>query len=155
MRNHAHSKDVNGRNKSGQDAVAVLKKALDLAGASCEFFVPHRMRDGYGMRPEVIDRAAADGVGLVISVDTGIRANTVVEHASGLGIDVIVTDHHLPDAELPPALAVVNPNRRDCPYPEKNLCGAGVTFKLVQAFLRALEWPAERVRKLIAKSRGE
>jgi single-stranded-DNA-specific exonuclease len=132
----------------GTTSIVVLKKALDLAGASCEFFVPHRMRDGYGMRPEVIDRAAADGVALVVSVDTGIRANAVVEHARGLGIDVIVTDHHLPDAELPPAFAVINPNRRDCTYPEKNLCGAGVTFKLVQAFLRALDWPAERVRKL-------
>ena len=132
----------------GTTSIVVLKKALDLAGASCDFFVPHRMRDGYGMRPEVIDRAAADGVALVISVDTGIRANAVVEHARGLGIDVIVTDHHLPDAELPPALAVINPNRRDCTYPEKNLCGAGVTFKLVQAFLRVLEWPPERVRKL-------
>ena len=132
----------------GTTSIVILKKALDLAGATSEFFVPHRMRDGYGMRPEVIDRAASEGVGLVISVDTGIRANAVVEHARGLGIDVIVTDHHLPDTELPPALAVINPNRRDCAYPEKNLCGAGVTFKLVQAMLRALEWPDDRVRKL-------
>jgi single-stranded-DNA-specific exonuclease len=132
----------------GTTSIVVLKKALDLAGASSEFFVPHRMRDGYGMRPEVIDRAAAEGVGLVISVDTGIRANAVVEHARQLGIDVIVTDHHLPDSELPPALAVINPNRRDCAYPEKNLCGAAVTFKLVQALLQRLEWPAERVRKI-------
>ena len=132
----------------GTTSIVILKKALDLAGATSDFFVPHRMRDGYGMRPEVIDRAASEGVALVISVDTGIRANAVVEHARGLGIDVIVTDHHLPDTELPPALAVINPNRRDCTYPEKNLCGAGVTFKLVQAMLQGLEWPAERVRKL-------
>jgi single-stranded-DNA-specific exonuclease len=132
----------------GTTSIVVLKKALDLAGASTEFFVPHRMRDGYGMRPEVIDRAASEGVALVISVDTGIRANSVVEHARTLGIDVIVTDHHLPDSELPPALAVINPNRRDCAYPEKNLCGAAVTFKLVQALMQRLEWPAERVRKI-------
>ena len=132
----------------GTTSIVVLKKALDLAGASSEFFVPHRMRDGYGMRPEVIDRAASEGVALVISVDTGIRANSVVEHARTLGIDVIVTDHHLPDSELPPALAVINPNRRDCEYPEKNLCGAGVTFKLVQALMQRLKWPAERVRKI-------
>lgn len=132
----------------GTTSIVILKKALDLAGAASEFFVPHRMRDGYGMRPEVIDRAAAEGVSLVISVDTGIRANAVVEHARGLGIDVIVTDHHLPDAELPPALAVINPNRRDCDYPEKNLCGAGVTFKLVQALMRTLDWPADRVHRL-------
>ena len=132
----------------GATSIVVLKKALDLAGANCEFFIPHRMRDGYGMRPEVIDRAASEGVALVISVDTGIRANAVVEHARNLGIDVIVTDHHLPDTEIPPAVAVINPNRRDCSYPEKNLCGAGVTFKLVQALFRDLDWPAERVRKL-------
>jgi single-stranded-DNA-specific exonuclease len=132
----------------GTTSIVVLKKALDLAGAVSEFFVPHRMRDGYGMRPEVIDRAASEGVALVISVDTGIRANAVVEHARKLGIDVIVTDHHLPDSELPPAIAVINPNRHDCAYPEKNLCGAAVTFKLIQALLQRLEWPAERVRKI-------
>lgn len=132
----------------GTTSIVVLKKALDLAGAVSEFFVPHRMRDGYGMRPEVIDRAAAGGVALVISVDTGIRANAVVQHARQLGIDVIVTDHHLPDTELPPALAVINPNRHDCEYPEKNLCGAGVTFKLIQALLRELDWPTDRVRKI-------
>ena len=132
----------------GTTSIVVLKKALDLAGASSNFFVPHRMRDGYGMRPEVIDRAASEGVALVISVDTGIRANAVVEHARKLGIDVIVTDHHLPDTELPPAVAVINPNRRDCDYPEKNLCGAAVTFKLVQALFQRLEWPADRVRKI-------
>ena len=87
----------------GTTSIVILKKALDLAGAASDFFVPHRMRDGYGMRPEVIDRAASEGVGLVISVDTGIRANAVVEHAKLSGIDVIVTDHHLPEAELPPA----------------------------------------------------
>jgi len=77
------------------------------------------------MKSEVVAAAAAEGVGLIVSVDTGIRANDVVRHAAGLGMDVIVTDHHLPQAELPPALAVLNPNRADCTYPEKNLCGAG------------------------------
>ena len=72
---------------------------------------------------------------LIVSVDTGIRASAVVEQARGLGIDVIVTDHHLPESTLPPALAVLNPNRRDCGYPEKNLCGAGVALKLIQALL--------------------
>ena len=88
------------------------------------------------MRPEVVEAAAAEGVKLIVSVDTGIRAAEVVRRANELGIDVIVTDHHLPETELPPALAVLNPNRPDCPYPEKNLCGAGVAFKLVQALLR-------------------
>lgn len=132
----------------GTTSIVILKKVLDLAGGNVEFHVPHRLKEGYGMRPEVIDRACADGVTLVVSVDTGIRANAVVEHARTLGIDVIVTDHHLPEAELPLAVAVINPNRPDCTYPEKDLCGAGVTFKLVQALLRRLEWPADRIRRM-------
>ena len=132
----------------GTSSVVILKKVLDLTGAQVEFHVPHRVKDGYGMRTEVIDRAAASGVGLVISVDTGIRANAVVAHARTLGVDVIVTDHHLPEAELPQAVAVINPNRPDCTYPEKNLCGAGVTFKLIQALLRKLDWPVERVGRI-------
>ena len=132
----------------GTTSIVILKKTLDTVGADVEFHVPHRVKDGYGMRPEIIDLAAASGVRLVISVDTGIRANAVVEHARAIGIDVIVTDHHLPETELPPAIAVINPSRRDCGYPDKNLCGAGVTFKLVQALLRKLDWPPEKIRRM-------
>lgn len=132
----------------GTTSVVILKKALELLGASVDFFVPHRMRDGYGMRPEVIGRASSDGVKLVISVDTGIRAGAVVEHATALGIDVIITDHHLPDKLLPEAVAVINPNRPDCGYPEKNLCGAGVAFKLVQGILTRFNLPADRIARL-------
>ena len=132
----------------GTTAVVLLTKAIELAGGAASYHVPHRLKDGYGMRPEVVETAAADGVKLIISVDTGIRASEVVRRANELGIDVIVTDHHLPEAELPPALAVLNPNRPDCPYPEKNLCGAGVAFKLVQALLAGEEWPAEKVRRI-------
>jgi single-stranded-DNA-specific exonuclease len=132
----------------GTTAVVLLTKAIELAGGAASYHVPHRLKDGYGMRPEVVETAAAAGVSLVISVDTGIRASEVVRRANELGIDVIVTDHHLPEAELPPALAVLNPNRPDCPYPEKNLCGAGVAFKLVQALLAGEEWPADKVRRI-------
>ena len=132
----------------GTTSVVILKRAIQIAGGQAEFYVPHRMRDGYGMRPEVIDRAAEAGVRLVISVDTGIRAGAVVQHARELGIDVIVTDHHLPEAELPPAVAVVNPNRRDCTYPDKNLCGAAVTLKLVQATLEAVGWAPAKVARI-------
>jgi single-stranded-DNA-specific exonuclease len=132
----------------GTSSIVILKKAIDLAGGAAEFHVPNRLRDGYGMRPEVIERAAHQGVRLVVSVDTGIRAGDVVRHATHLGLDTIITDHHLPEADLPPALAVLNPNRPDCPYPEKNLCGAGVTFKLVQALLDRLGWPADRVQRM-------
>src|SRR5204863_3119369 len=100
-----------------------------------------------GMRPEVVETAAARGVSLIISVDTGIRAAEVVRRASELAIDVIITDHHLPEAELPPALAVLNPNRPGCGYPEKNLCGVGVAFKLVQGLMESFDWPADKVRR--------
>jgi single-stranded-DNA-specific exonuclease len=133
----------------GTVSVVILKKAIEMAGGEANYHVPHRIRDGYGMRAEVIERAAAMGVRLIISVDTGIRATEVVRGARELGIDVIVTDHHLPEAELPPALAVLNPNRRDCCYPDKNLCGAGVAFKLVQALLRTLGWPDEKLARML------
>jgi len=133
----------------GTVSVVILKKAIELAGGEAGFHVPHRLKDGYGMRAEVIERAAAMGVRLIISVDTGIRATEVVRGARELGIDVIVTDHHLPDAELPPALAVLNPNRRDCSYPDKNLCGAGVAFKLVQALLSSLSWPQAKLARML------
>jgi single-stranded-DNA-specific exonuclease len=133
----------------GTSSVVILKKAIELAGGTVSFHVPHRLRDGYGMRSEVVEEAAGRGVKLIVSVDTGIRAAEVVQHASEVGIDVIITDHHLPEAELPKALAVLNPNRSDCSYPEKNLCGAGVALKLIHALLLKLEWPAERVRKLL------
>jgi single-stranded-DNA-specific exonuclease len=119
----------------GTSSVVILKKGIELLGGHITFHVPHRLRDGYGMRSDVVEEAASKGVKLIISVDTGIRAGEVVRTASALGIDVIVTDHHLPEAELPPALAVLNPNRLDCTYPEKNLCGAGVALKLIQALL--------------------
>ncbi len=132
----------------GTTSVVLLTKAIELAGGAADYHVPHRLKDGYGMRPEVVETMAAEGVKLIVSVDTGIRAAEVVKRARELGIDVIVTDHHLPDSELPPALAVLNPNRPDCPYAEKNLCGAGVAFKLVQGLLATLGWPDAKVRRV-------
>jgi single-stranded-DNA-specific exonuclease len=132
----------------GTTSVVILKKAIELAGGSAEYHIPHRLRDGYGMRPEAIDEAAAAGAKLIVSLDTGIRAAQAVCRARSLGIDVIVTDHHLPDHDLPPAHAVLNPNQPGCSYPEKNLCGVGVAFKLVQALLATLGWRAEKVRRI-------
>jgi single-stranded-DNA-specific exonuclease len=133
----------------GTTAVVILYKALELAGGAVSFHVPHRLRDGYGMQPGVIEDAARDGVGLIVSVDTGIRANDVVRQARDLGIDVIITDHHLPDHELPPALAVLNPNRPGCGYPDKRLCGAGVAFQLARALFGSLGWSEKKVRALV------
>ncbi|MDR3702129.1 MAG: single-stranded-DNA-specific exonuclease RecJ [Candidatus Sulfopaludibacter sp.] len=132
----------------GTTSVVLLSKAIELAGGAADYHVPHRLKDGYGMRPEVVEAMAAGGVKLIVSVDTGIRSAEVVKRARELGIDVIVTDHHLPESELPPALAVLNPNRPDCPYPEKNLCGAGVAFKLVQGLLATLGWPDAKLRRV-------
>ena len=130
----------------GTSSVVLLTKAIELAGGAAEYHVPNRLKDGYGMRAAVVEALAEQGVKLIVSVDTGIRAAEVVQRANELGIDVIVTDHHLPEEELPPAIAVLNPNRPDCAYPEKNLCGAGVAFKLAQALMGTQNWSAARVR---------
>jgi single-stranded-DNA-specific exonuclease len=120
----------------GTTAIVVLKTAIELCGGAASFHVPHRIREGYGMKDEVIERAAASGVRLIISVDTGIRAFAAGETARRLGIDLIVTDHHLPGHDgVPLALAVLNPNQPDCAYPCKALCGCGVAFKLAQALM--------------------
>jgi len=119
----------------GTLSVVVLLAALRGLGAQVEAFVPHRQSDGYGMRAAVIEEAAAKGFRVVISVDTGIREHEALARARELGLDCIVTDHHLPDEHLPPACAILNPQRADSGYPEKLLAGVGVAFKLVQALL--------------------
>ena len=123
----------------GTTATVLLRAAISIAGGSADFHTPHRVKEGYGMRAEVVEQAAADDVKLLISVDTGIREAEVVAGARTLGIDVIITDHHLPDeGALPDCVAVLNPNQPDCEYPEKNLSGVGVAFKLADALFRAL-----------------
>jgi single-stranded-DNA-specific exonuclease len=120
----------------GTTAIVILKTAIELCGGSADFHVPHRIREGYGMKDEIIERAAVAGVHLIISVDTGIRDAAVAETARRLGVDLIVTDHHLPGQDgVPAALAVLNPNQPGCGYPCKALCGAGVAFKLVQGLM--------------------
>ncbi len=120
----------------GTTAIVILKTAIELCGGAADFHVPHRIREGYGMKDDVIERAAAAGIRLIISVDTGIRAFAAAETAERLGVDLIVTDHHLPGSDgVPKALAVLNPNQPGCEYPCKALCGAGVGFKLAQALM--------------------
>ena len=119
----------------GTMAVVVLLTTLRMLGAEVEAYVPHRLTDGYGMRVPVVEEAAAKGFRVVVSVDTGIREHEVLARARELGVDCIVTDHHLPDGHLPPACAILNPRRPDCAYPEKSLAGVGVAFKLAQALL--------------------
>jgi len=117
----------------GVTSTVILRRALELLGADVTHFIPERLRDGYGLQPAALDRLHADGVGLVISVDCGIRGVEAAQRARELGIDLIITDHHEPDTTLPAALAVINPKRHDCTYPDKNLAGVGVALKLVQA----------------------
>ena len=117
----------------GVTSTVILRRLLDLLGANVIHFIPERLRDGYGLEPASIERLAVQQVAVVVSVDCGIRSQAAAARARELGIDLIVTDHHEPDAVLPPALAVINPKRPDCDYPEKNLAGVGVALKLVQA----------------------
>jgi single-stranded-DNA-specific exonuclease len=117
----------------GVTSTVILRRALELLGADVTHFIPERLRDGYGLQPAALDRLHAGGARVVISVDCGIRAAEAALHARALGIDLIITDHHEPDSALPRALAVINPKRRDCTYPDKNLAGVGVALKLVHA----------------------
>ena len=139
----------------GTVATVLLKTSIERAGvmlgvtADVRYHIPHRIREGYGMQDARIEAAAAEGVRLVVSVDTGIRAFAAAEEAKRVGLDLIVTDHHLPDGVegIPEALAVLNPNQPGCGYPYKELCGAGVAFKLAQALLEdTAADEAERVR---------
>src|SRR5579872_4916475 len=121
----------------GTMAVIILKTAIELCGGAADFHVPHRIREGYDLREDVIERAAAAGIRLIISVDMGIRAFAPAQTAQRLGVDLIVTDHHLPGPDgVPKALTVLNPNQQDCEYPYKQLCGAGVAFKLAQGLMQ-------------------
>jgi single-stranded-DNA-specific exonuclease len=121
----------------GTTAVVLLKTAIEMLGGVARFHVPHRLREGYGLQSSVIEAAYADGVRLVITVDTGMRAFAEAETARRLGLDMIITDHHLTAADdsVPAALAILNPNQPGCTYPEKSLCGAAIALKLALAVL--------------------
>ncbi len=127
----------------GQCAAALLTRVLKEAGAQAHAFVPHRVRDGYDFGPAGLARARELGAGLIITCDCGITAVDAVRAARAEGIDVIVTDHHLPGESLPPAVAVLDPRRPDCPSPDKDLCGTGVAFKLAQALVPVLGLPEQ------------
>ena len=117
----------------GITSTVILRRALELLGGDVVHFIPERLRDGYGLQCAAIDRLHAERVSLIVSVDCGIRSTEAALRARELGVDLIITDHHEPEGTLPPALAVINPKRHDCTYPDKNLAGVGVALKLVQA----------------------
>jgi single-stranded-DNA-specific exonuclease len=117
----------------GITSTVILRRALELLGGQVVHFIPERLRDGYGLQPAAIERLHADGVHVIVSVDCGIRGMEAADTARALGVDLVITDHHEPDGQLPSAFAIVNPKRADCSYPDKNLAGVGVALKLVQA----------------------
>jgi len=106
--------------------------------ALLDFYIPHRYREGYGVSKMGIDFAKENDFTLIISLDCGIKSVELISYAKGIGIDFIVCDHHLPDAEIPPAVAILNPKQIDCNYPYKELCGCGVGFKLITALATEL-----------------
>ena len=134
----------------GTTAVVLLKTAIEMLGGEARFHVPHRLREGYGLQSSVLEAAYAEGVRLVITVDTGMRAFAEAETAQRLGLDLIVTDHHLAKAgdQVPVALAILNPNQAGCGYPEKSLCGAAIALKLAQALLERRDAARTREKTL-------
>ncbi len=117
----------------GITATVILERAIAGLGGDVGHFIPERLRDGYGLLASSIDRLHEGGARLIVSVDCGIRSVAAARRAAELGVDLIITDHHEPDDELPSAVAVLNPKRADSTYPDKNLAGVGVALKLVQA----------------------
>jgi single-stranded-DNA-specific exonuclease len=117
----------------GTTAVAVVLQFLNKIYQHIDYYIPHRYREGYGVSKAGIDYAKDTGATLIISLDCGIKSVELVAYAHSLNIDFIVCDHHLPDTELPKAVAILNPKQKDCAYPYKELCGCGIGFKLIQA----------------------
>ena len=117
----------------GVTSVTSLYLYLTGLGAKVTCYIPNRLGEGYGMSVAAVDQLAADGVSLIITVDTGITAHAEIAHAAALGVDTVVTDHHECHADIPVCCAVVNPHRPDCPYPFKELAGVGVVFKFICA----------------------
>ena len=120
----------------GIAGATLLTRWIRRIGGNAVPFVPHRLRDGYDFGAAGIGAAKRAGADLILTVDSGIRAHDAVTDANAAGLDVIVTDHHTPAETLPPALAVVNPNRVDCGYPNKGLCGTGVAYRLCEALVK-------------------
>jgi single-stranded-DNA-specific exonuclease len=127
----------------GTTSVASTYHFLSRHYEHLDFYIPHRYREGYGVSKAGIDHAHAQGFTLVIALDCGIKSIELIAYAKGLGIDFIVCDHHLPDEELPVAVAILNPKQPGCSYPFKELCGCGVGFKLICALCEKMQLPLE------------
>jgi single-stranded-DNA-specific exonuclease len=121
----------------GTTATALLVRVLNSLGFDTGWYIPNRFSEGYGLNDRALTEIREDGAAVVVSVDCGIRSNDTVERANTLGLDIIITDHHLPGRELPPALAVIDPNREDDQYPFKGLAGVGLAYKLAQGIVQS------------------
>ncbi|MCF6237645.1 MAG: single-stranded-DNA-specific exonuclease RecJ, partial [Candidatus Marinimicrobia bacterium] len=128
----------------GTTAAALLHLFLQSIGAKSEYYIPDRINEGYGVSHQGIDYAAEIGAQLIITCDCGITAVEQTEYAHGKGIKMIITDHHIPDDQLPDAVAILNPKLAGCEYPNKHLCGVGVAFKLTQAISKSRGLAAEQ-----------
>ena len=118
----------------GTTAVALVYRYLQNFYSEIDFYIPTRYDEGYGISAQTIERAAEDGVKLIIILDCGIKAIDEIKYAKSLGVDFIICDHHVPDSELPPAIAILNPKLEGSTYPCRHLSGCGVGYKLMQAF---------------------
>lgn len=119
----------------GVTSTSLMVWLLRGLGARFDYYIPHRVREGYGLNPQAIHQAYEDGVALIVTVDTGVSAVEEVALIQELGMDVVITDHHEPPAVLPDALALINPKKPGCPYPYKGLAGVGVALKLAEALV--------------------
>ena len=133
----------------GCTAVALVYKFIQQFYSNIEYYIPDRYDEGYGASTKGIDYAKAQGISLVIILDCGIKAHEEIAYAKSLGIDFIVCDHHTPDEQLPPAVAILNPKRSDDTYPFKHLCGCGVGFKFMQAFAKNNGIPFSKLMPLL------
>ena len=133
----------------GTTSVACMFRFLRGIHNELDFYIPHRYREGYGVSKAGIDFAKENGFSLIIALDCGIKSAELIAYAKGLQIDFIVCDHHLPDEILPPAVAILNPKQKDCPYPFKELCGCGVGYKLITALTERMGLPAEEPYKYL------
>lgn len=127
----------------GTTSVASMFQFLKNIYQHVDYYIPHRYREGYGISKLGIEFAKENNFSLIISLDCGIKSVELIDYASSLGIDFIVCDHHLPDKEIPKAVAILNPKQKDCSYPYKELCGCGVGFKLMSALAEKLALPNE------------
>ena len=132
----------------GLTATAILFTAIGISGGIVTWKIPHRLLDGYGMQEKHVEAARREGVRLIVTADSGIRCFSAIQCAKSAGIDVIITDHHLPEPRLPEAVAIVNPNRHDSVYGNRNLCGAGLAFQFAAGLFQALRMPQRRVAAL-------